>query len=204
MAPDKKSTAGWSWHRAPRRASVPCFVVSRCRAPPAYPFLRRCAAPGGRAAVPRVGRVARAVGASSSVGQSTRLISVGSEVQVLPGPYRSVRRGAARPRAGAGAVCGGRSSAGRAPALHAGGRRFDPGRLHPCVPGCVCPRAGMCGLVGASSRGVRPLDRGVGGALWAPRPRVGAGARVRARCGRPHGVGRCAGSVWGRVWSLDK
>ena len=28
------------------------------------------------------------VGASSSVGQSTRLISVGSEVQVLPGPFR--------------------------------------------------------------------------------------------------------------------
>ena len=47
---------------------------------------------------PRVRRVVCAsVGASSSVGQSTRLISVGSEVQVLPGPYRPVRRG----------VCGG-------------------------------------------------------------------------------------------------
>ncbi len=54
------------------------------------------------------------------------MISVGSEVQVLPGPpsvvsyqspvVRSVRRG--------------RSSIGRAPALQAGGRRFDSVRLH--------------------------------------------------------------------------
>jgi hypothetical protein len=45
------------------------------------------------------------------------LISVGSEVQILPGPpfLRLVR---------------GRSSAGRAPALQAGGRRFEPDRLH--------------------------------------------------------------------------
>ena len=49
----------------------------------------------------------------SSVGQSTRLISVGSLVQVQPDP-----------------PIWGRSSAGRAPALQAGGHRFDPVRLH--------------------------------------------------------------------------
>ena len=42
---------------------------------------------------------------------------MGSEVQVLPGP----------PCLG---PVWGRSSAGRAPALQAGGRRFDPVRLH--------------------------------------------------------------------------
>ena len=43
------------------------------------------------------------------------MISVGSEVQILPGPPPFVW---------------GRSSAGRAPALQAGGRRFEPDRLH--------------------------------------------------------------------------
>ena len=51
-------------------------------------------------------------GAYSSAGQSTRLISVGSMVQIHLGP-----------------VPGGSSSAGRAPALQAGGRRFEPGLL---------------------------------------------------------------------------
>ena len=55
--------------------------------------------------------------ASSSVGQSTRLISVGSQVQILPGPPLSP-------------TLRGRSSAGRAPDLHSGGREFDPLRLH--------------------------------------------------------------------------
>ncbi len=41
-----------------------------------------------RASVRRVAMRVSRVGASSSVGQSTRLISVGSEVQVLPGPFR--------------------------------------------------------------------------------------------------------------------
>ena len=41
------------------------------------------------------------------------MISVGSEVQILPGPPKR-----------------GRSSAGRAPALQAGGHRFEPVRLH--------------------------------------------------------------------------
>ena len=50
----------------------------------------------------------------SSVGQSTRLISVGSMVQIHPDPPES--RGC--------------SSAGRAPALQAGGHRFDPVHLH--------------------------------------------------------------------------
>jgi hypothetical protein len=48
------------------------------------------------------------------------LISVGSEVQILPGPPNSGQRG--------------RSSAGRAPALQAGGRRFEPDRLQASAP----------------------------------------------------------------------
>src|SRR5687767_11548330 len=51
----------------------------------------------------------------SSVGQSTRLISVGSLVQIQPDPP---------------VYCGGCSSVGRAPALQAGGHRFDPVHLH--------------------------------------------------------------------------
>ena len=51
----------------------------------------------------------------SSVGQSTRLISVGSMVQIHPDPP-FIRRGC--------------SSVGRAPALQAGGHRFDPVHLH--------------------------------------------------------------------------
>ena len=50
------------------------------------------------------------------------MISVGSEVQVLPGP--PVIRLLAED------VSGGHSSAGRAPALQAGGHRFESGCLH--------------------------------------------------------------------------
>ena len=67
----------------------------------------------------------------SSVGQSTRLISVGSLVQVQPDPPGSEDRGQSAP--GPSVLCPltrGRSSAGRAPALQAGGHRFDPVRLH--------------------------------------------------------------------------
>ena len=49
------------------------------------------------------------------------MISVGSEVQILPGPPPGLLT-----------RFGGRSSAGRAPALQAGGRRFEPDRLHFC------------------------------------------------------------------------
>ena len=54
------------------------------------------------------------LGASSSVGQSTRLISVGSEVQVLPGPFsRPVGPGRKIPRRGAGRSAAGRRGAQR-------------------------------------------------------------------------------------------
>ena len=53
----------------------------------------------------------------SSVGLSTRLISVGSVVQIHPDPPRN--RGC--------------SSDGRAPALQAGGHRFDPVHLHQAI-----------------------------------------------------------------------
>ena len=75
------------------------------------------------------------------------MISVRSEVQIFPGPPRrrtGIKRTQNRPvRRCAGGLPGaglcrlssvlvdrGRSSAGRAPALQAGGHRFDPGRLH--------------------------------------------------------------------------
>ena len=63
----------------------------------------------------------------SSVGQSTRLISVGSMVQIHPDPpLTDSGVGGRQRREGH----GGHSSAGRAPALQAGGHRFDPGWLH--------------------------------------------------------------------------
>ena len=101
----------------PSQAEAPCSG-----APPTHPFSAAHRRFGGQ--WPRSRR------ASSSVGQSTRLISVGSEVQVLPGPCRPA---GARWRRAAGGRTGrrGRSSAGRAPALQAGGRRFEPDRLHP-------------------------------------------------------------------------
>ena len=66
------------------------------------------------------------------------MISVRSEVQVFPGPpeISGQNAQAAGGRAERGLSCltsvcrRGCSSAGRAPALQAGGRRFDPGQLH--------------------------------------------------------------------------
>ena len=57
--------------------------------------------------------------AYSSVGESARLISVRSIVQIYLGPPGSRKR-----------LLRGYSSIGRAPALQAGGCRFDPGYLH--------------------------------------------------------------------------
>ena len=54
--------------------------------------------------------------AFSSVGESARLITVRSVVRIHKGPRSYPYRGC--------------SSAGRAPALQAGGRRFEPGHLH--------------------------------------------------------------------------
>ena len=75
--------------------------------------------------------------ACSSVGQSTRLISVGSVVQIYPGPPGLPRRRDSRlavsvPIAGscAAGFPRGISSAGRAPGLQPGGHRFEPGILH--------------------------------------------------------------------------
>jgi hypothetical protein len=55
------------------------------------------------------------------------LISVGSEVQVLPGPPELLTPACCLLRMG---NLGGHSSAGRAPALQAGGHRFESGCLH--------------------------------------------------------------------------
>ena len=78
------------------------------------------------------------------------MISVGSEVQILPGPFFSDQPSAfTRQTTGAGMQASGRlsdgcrltadawrglSSAGRAPALQAGGHRFDPDSLHHSCP----------------------------------------------------------------------
>jgi hypothetical protein len=87
----------------------------------------------------------------SSVGQSAPLIRVRSEVQILPDPPvlpRTVR------------AVRGHSSAGRAPALQAGGRRFDPGWLHQPVfarrAATHAPRAMHVWLHASSSR-ARPF-----------------------------------------------
>jgi hypothetical protein len=68
--------------------------------------------------------------ASSSAGQSARLISVRSEVQILPGPPFRDRASGAAVVAGPWFLRRGCSSVGRAPALQAGGHRFDPVHLH--------------------------------------------------------------------------
>ena len=55
---------------------------------------------------------------------------MGSEVQVLPGPYALRLKGRRRVGpVGPGVLLWGRSSVGRAPALQAGGRRFESDRL---------------------------------------------------------------------------
>ena len=98
--------------------------------------------------------------ACSSVGQSTRLISVGSVVQIYPGPPDLSRRGDTATGADfrveftagcrrVGQVVRGISSAGRAPGLQPGGHRFEPGILHHRPGGWplggVCGRARRCG-----------------------------------------------------------
>jgi hypothetical protein len=71
-----------------------------------------------------------ALGASSSAGQSARLISVRSEVQILPGPPRAGRKTQEGSLVRFLVLRRGCSSAGRAPALQAGGHRFEPVHLH--------------------------------------------------------------------------
>ena len=103
-------------------------------APPAHPFPRPSPLPRGFGRRRRGGGIRRLAisragwrRAGSSAGQSTRLISVGSQVQILPGPPLLGRQKRRRTR---GRPAWGRSSVGRAPALQAGGHRFDPVRLH--------------------------------------------------------------------------
>ena len=88
----------------------------------------------------------------------------------------------------------GRSSAGRAPALQAGGHRFDPGRLQDVGTSSRCPATGSCrdvccGTTG-SVRVVHHLRRGMGDVCR------GVPAFGRVVFG--------SGSVrFGRVWSLS-
>jgi hypothetical protein len=85
------------------------------------------------------------------------LISVGSEVQILPGPpsFNWI-----------GNWSWGRSSAGRAPALQAGGRRFEPDRLHQFSR--TGSEGGRSGRSIARSVGIRYCWRRVETALVVP------------------------------------
>ena len=74
---------------------------------------------------------ARGTESRSSVGQSTTLIMWGSAVQVRPGLRH-----------------GGLAQLARAPALQAGGRRFESGNLH---VGAAC-----CGRLSAAGPGMGP------------------------------------------------
>lgn len=75
------------------------------------------------------GLLGRVIRAFSSVGESARLITVRSVVRIHKGP-RDRTSVLCRPPTGGLVPCRGCSSAGRAPALQAGGRRFEPGHLH--------------------------------------------------------------------------
>jgi hypothetical protein len=152
------------------------------------------------------------------------LISVGSEVQILPGPPNrvpgighcwpdGVRPPAARWRSlWHGSLVWGRSSAGRAPALQAGGHRFDPGRLQKCEPAvCILVMqgpgryrgkfefgAGMC--LGKASRVcacavwlVFVSVNQVLVRLWTRVPGTGSGAMA---CVTGHGLRRAAPRSW--------
>ena len=116
------------WHRlrevsSSMRTSLSTLQGSR-------PRCARCARVtrlGGRSCgVPARARSlrGRAPRAFSSVGESARLITVRSLVRIQKGPRPSPHLD------GRLSSAWGRSSAGRAPALQAGGRRFEPGRLH--------------------------------------------------------------------------
>jgi hypothetical protein len=87
---------------------------------------------GGAAPALRALRMARPAGAFSSVGESARLITVRSLVRIQKGPRPRLGAdadGSRRSRSPGPRPARGCSSAGRAPALQAGGRRFEPAHL---------------------------------------------------------------------------
>ena len=110
-----------------------------------------CAGPSERAQRQPTWLSAQHAWAFSSVGKSARLITVRSVVRIHKGPRpcRHARDGLqSHRRCVAPATCArpnrGCSSAGRAPALQAGGRRFEPGHLQVAAPGddVSCVRSG--------------------------------------------------------------
>ena len=91
------------------------------------------------ASAPAPDRVAASIlRACSSAGQSAPLIRVKSAVQIRPGPPNRVFTESSLRR--------GRSSAGRAPALQAGGQEFDPPRLHQPPGASTCKHRPCCGV----------------------------------------------------------
>jgi hypothetical protein len=111
--------------RRPARSVAPLLQGSRDTAP-----WRHRAARGHRRPVPRAPRGAHPAGAFSSVGESARLITVRSLVRIQKGPRpRLAADGPKTVMPSPGQPARGCSSAGRAPALQAGGRRFEPAHL---------------------------------------------------------------------------
>jgi hypothetical protein len=82
-----------------------------------------------RRPVPRAPRGACPAGAFSSVGESARLITVRSLVRIQKGPRPRLAADERPSPARSALAARGCSSAGRAPALQAGGRRFEPAHL---------------------------------------------------------------------------
>ena len=117
------------------------------------------------------------------------MISVGSEVQILPGPPRPCYKG----------LVWGCSSAGRAPALQAGGRRFEPDHLHSLrewgpgrCPGPVCLVVTVEIRVSGVLRVCTPLGGGMFG-VGGVRP----GDRTRGLCQCESGSGASLGALPG-------
>ena len=84
------------------------------------------------------------------------MISVGSEVQILPGPPTNEPN----PTSCCFARLWGCSSAGRAPALQAGGHRFEPVHLHHSGASCAPMSGHSFGLGGMGSLGACAEETG--------------------------------------------
>ena len=139
------------------------------------------------------------------------MISVGSEVQVLPGPCSGHAESCWR-QAGQKSrqKSRGRSSVGRAPALQAGGRRFEPDRLHKGKAEDSSPRLEDAHARRIRQQGTRPeRDRPVRVGVSSETPHGSNRARAKPRrLERRRGARRDGGAVIfhrvNRIWHVDK
>ena len=112
------------------------------------------------------------------------MISVGSEVQILPGPPMLLIWGC--------------SSAGRAPALQAGGRRFESDHLHHSGDGD--DRAGIAEKRKQSAFLISVWNRDAGGVSKSGRQISGTGPRI----GLCHGESGSGASLGASISSLTE